>query len=48
MIKRLDAKTPGIGAAKAREVLTAHGLKRIRDADEATAGKLIAAYNAIQ
>src|SRR5208282_860834 len=38
----------GQGALKAREILGAHGLKKVAEASPETAAKLIAAFNAAQ
>jgi hypothetical protein len=47
-VARVDAKgTPGAGALKAKEILTAHGLTRSRDVTPEQAPALIAAFNAV-
>ena len=44
LVARFDAVTPGSGAQKAKEILTKHGLTRVRDVTAAQAPALIADF----
>ena len=44
LVARFDATAPGSGAQKAKEILTKHGLTRVRDVTAAQAPALIADF----